>query len=233
VHKDDPWIEKNRATLSAALVTIQTHLGSLEVWGTPVGAKLLVEMKEVGTLPLAKPLRVSGDSVLVVVRADGFMETSRSVRVVTGALAREHVELLPLVSSSDPGKKKEGSATSVSGIEVLSTPTASGTATSSSRLRPWAWGVGGAAIGGVVLGLIETKLAIDKEHAFNDHTAPNPSDPLHPIRDCNTFAEPAACAPLDHWKLPSADHNPMHVWVQCGRDGLSPSSLRESLWGGC
>jgi len=49
----------------------------------------------------------------------------------------------------------------------------------------------------VVLGLIETKVALDKEHAFNNHTAPNPNDPANPIKDCNTFAEPPACAPID------------------------------------
>lgn len=198
VHKDDPWIEKNRATLSAALTTIQSHLGSLEIWGTPAGAEILVDMKEVGTLPLTRPLRVSGDSVLVVVRAAGFMETSRSVRVVAGTLVREHVELLPIVASSDPGRKKDGAGTSVPGIGVVSTPAESGRATPSSGLRSWAWGLGVAALTGIVFGVVETKVAIDKEHVFNDHTVPNPSDPAHPIKDCNTSAEPSDCAPLDH-----------------------------------
>jgi hypothetical protein len=194
VHKDDPWIEKNHATLSGALTTIQSHLGSFEVWGSPAGAEILVDMKQVGTLPLMKPLRVSGDSILVVVRAPGFMETSRSVHIVTGALVREHVELLPLAASRDSASNRTPSA-SVSGIVVADKAVE---ATSSSRLRPWAWGLGIAALGGIVLGVVETKLAIDNEHAFNDHTVPNPSDPSHPIRDCNTLAEPTACAPLDH-----------------------------------
>jgi hypothetical protein len=50
----------------------------------------------------------------------------------------------------------------------------------------------------VVFGVVETKLAIDREHLFNDHTVPNPGDPAHSIKDCNTFAEPADCVPLDH-----------------------------------
>jgi hypothetical protein len=198
VHRDDPWIEKNRATLSAALATIQSHLGSLEVWGTPAGAHILVDMKEVGTLPLAKLLRVSGDSVLMVVRAPGFMETSRSVRVLAGALVREHVELVPLTASDARGRENERPTTSVPGLGAVSTPTESGTASSGSRLRPWAWGLGLAALGGVVFGIVETKLAIDKERAFNNHTVPNPGDPAHPIKDCNTFAEPTECVPLDH-----------------------------------
>jgi hypothetical protein len=197
VHKDDPWIEKNRATLSAALSAIQSHLGSLEIWGSPAGAEILVDMKEVGTLPLTKPLRVSGDSVLVVVRAAGFMEMTRSVRVVAGTLVREHVELLPVVASGDPQLKKDAAGTSVLGIGAVSTPVENRTATPSSRLRPWAWGLGVAALAGVVFGVVETKLAIDKEHAFNDHTVPNPSDPAHPIKDCNTSAEPSDCVPLD------------------------------------
>lgn len=198
VHRNDPWIGKNGTTLNGALTMIQSHLGSLEVWGTPTGAAILVDMKEVGTLPLTKPLRVSGDSVLLVVRAAGFMETSRSVRVVAGALVREHVELLPLVVSSDPGTKKADSIASVPGNGLVNKSANSGIAPPSSRLRPWAWGLGAAALGGVVLGIVETKLAIDKEHAFNDHTVPNPSDPAHPIKDCNTSTEPSDCLPLDH-----------------------------------
>jgi hypothetical protein len=198
VHKNDPWIEKNAGTLGTALVTIQSHLGSLEIWGTPAGAAILVDMKEVGTLPLMKPIRVSGDSVLVVVRSAAFMETSRSIRVVAGALVREHVELLPLIASSNLARSNEDTRTSVPGIGVVSTQAESETATSSSRLRPWAWGLGVAALAGTVLGVVETKLAVDKEHRFNDHTVPNPSDPTHPIKDCNTFAEPSDCVPLDH-----------------------------------
>ncbi len=199
VHKNDPWIEKNRATLGAALVTIQSHLGSLEVVGHSCGRRNSRRYEGSGHVATDEAdqgfrrLRLGGRT-----RRRASWKRVASIRVVAGALVREHVELLPLVASSGLARSNEDARTSVPEIGVVGTPAESETATSSSRLRPWAWGLGVAALAGVVLGVVETKLAVDKEHRFNDHTVPNPSDPTHPIKDCNTFAEPSDCVPLDH-----------------------------------
>ena len=47
-HEGDPWIKKNRATLAKAMEVIQSHLGTLEIWGTPVGAEVFVNNKSAG-----------------------------------------------------------------------------------------------------------------------------------------------------------------------------------------
>jgi len=56
-----------------------------------------------------------------------------------------------------------------------------------SNLRPVAWGVGIAGIAGLVLGAVEGVIAINKRNEFNDHTIPDPANPLsQTIQDCNT-----------------------------------------------
>jgi Flp pilus assembly protein TadD len=46
----DPWIRKNRVLLERTLATVGTHLGSIEIWGTPSGAEVVVN----GTLGAAR-----------------------------------------------------------------------------------------------------------------------------------------------------------------------------------
>ena len=196
-HANDPWIEKNRITLIGALDIIQSHLGVLDVWGGPAGAVLLVDMKVVGHLPLKSPLRVSGDSVLLTVRAPGFIETTRTVRVVAGGKVREHVDLIPsgsTASSSMGGPRADISKPDQ--VPVLSSTSGSSTERGS-RLRPAAWAAAVLAAGGLVLGIVETKLAVDRQDAFNDHTGPDPSNPARTVKDCSTTVEPAACVPLE------------------------------------
>ena len=53
----DPWIDKHRDTLEAALVTIRSHVGSLEVRGGH-GALVFVDGQAKGTLPLERPVRL-------------------------------------------------------------------------------------------------------------------------------------------------------------------------------
>jgi hypothetical protein len=112
--KSDPWVKKNSATLTSALTVIQKHLGTLDVWGTPPGAEIFVNEKPIGTLPLEHPVRLSDDSAILRVHADGFLEWTRTVRVDPGQSIRQHVELIkgvpaatltqPAVAASDIGK---------------------------------------------------------------------------------------------------------------------------------
>src|SRR5450432_2460751 len=37
---DDPWVHKHEITLRESLKVVQDHLGSVEVWGTPTGARV-------------------------------------------------------------------------------------------------------------------------------------------------------------------------------------------------
>jgi hypothetical protein len=89
----DPWIKKNRAILSKAVDFVRSHLGTLEVWGSPKGAEVLLGVTVVGALPLAAPLRVTAGTASVTVRAAGFMEVARVVEVPSGGVVRERFEL--------------------------------------------------------------------------------------------------------------------------------------------
>jgi PEGA domain len=93
--KSDPWISKNAVTLTGALDAIRWHLGSLDVIG-PDGAELRVDGRAVGTLPLAKPVRVAIGNLTVEVRKPGFFPATRPVSIAAGELTRESIDLQPV-----------------------------------------------------------------------------------------------------------------------------------------
>jgi hypothetical protein len=218
---NDPWIRKNLAALTRALGVIQEHLGSLEVWGTPKGAEILVDGKPVGRLPLASPVRVlSGDTVILGARADGFSEANRNVRVPVGGTVREHVELVPLtpprvalaVEREAPKAPAADGASSANARTTNTTPptTANSTtmaiaterspasgggessAEASRDLRPFAWVAAAGAVGGLVLGVVETVIALDKKSEFDNHT----NLTMPGVKDCFTANLSPACKPI-------------------------------------
>jgi hypothetical protein len=89
----DPWIAKNRTALERARGTIRQHVATLEVWGAPDGAEVLVDGQVVGRLPQVGPLGIATDEIELQVRAPGYAETNRTLRTRVGSLVREHVEL--------------------------------------------------------------------------------------------------------------------------------------------
>jgi hypothetical protein len=91
----DPWIKKNRKTLDDSLVIIQDRLSTVEVWGEPAGAEVKINGELVGTLPATGNLRVPAGSVTLSVRANGHVDSSRSLELKKGDFAREHVSLQP------------------------------------------------------------------------------------------------------------------------------------------
>jgi hypothetical protein len=97
----NPWIAKNRDTLEPALAVITSHLGSIAVEGPP-GAVIDVNGAHGGTLPLEHPLRVPAGTVVLGVRAPGYVPMQRIATVAVGQLAREQIDLVPL-SQSPPG----------------------------------------------------------------------------------------------------------------------------------
>jgi hypothetical protein len=89
----DAWIRKNHASLEQALQLIGKHLGTLDLWGEPAGAEVLVEEQTAGTLPLPQPLRVPEGEVSVTVRAPGFTTARRAFQITAGEYRREHLTL--------------------------------------------------------------------------------------------------------------------------------------------
>jgi PEGA domain len=111
--KSDPWIVKNATVITAALNTIDSHLGSLEVWGTPAGAEVLLDGEVVGTFPSPGPFRLPLGEVTVTVRHTGYAEVTRAMQISRGALVRENIDLhavRPLVAVEPPAGTGAGQA---------------------------------------------------------------------------------------------------------------------------
>jgi hypothetical protein len=92
-HTDEPWIKKNRAALAKALSVVASHLGSLDVLGSPAGAEIVINGQAVAVLPLKTPLRVTAGTVPVTVRSKGYVEVTRVLDVPAGGRARERFDL--------------------------------------------------------------------------------------------------------------------------------------------
>jgi len=88
----DPWIAKNRPVLDSALSTIHEHLGAVEVAGTPAGAEILLDGIRVGNLPSVSTWVTPGD-VSLQVKANGYTDALRTLKVSQGGHVREHVDL--------------------------------------------------------------------------------------------------------------------------------------------
>ncbi|HEX3697587.1 MAG TPA: PEGA domain-containing protein [Polyangia bacterium] len=97
----NPWIVKNHASLEPALTTIGGHLGSIAVEG-PRGAAVDVNGAPAGTLPLDHALRVPAGTVVLSVRAPGYVPMQRIATVAAEQLAREQIDLVSL-SQAPPG----------------------------------------------------------------------------------------------------------------------------------
>jgi hypothetical protein len=90
----DSWIQRTRKTLEDSLLFVRGHLGSVEVWGTPAGAEVVLDGAVAGTLPMARPARVTDDEVTLEVRAKGYATITRTLRVPRGKYGvREQVDL--------------------------------------------------------------------------------------------------------------------------------------------
>jgi len=104
---DDPWIEKNRATLEEALTAVRGHLARIVVLGSPAGAEVSINGERVGRLPLPSPISVVAGRVLVIVEAEGHVPVSREVDARVGELVRETVDLPPTRTFASPPSRVE------------------------------------------------------------------------------------------------------------------------------
>jgi hypothetical protein len=153
----DPWIVKNRSVIQEAQRTVALHLGSLEVWGDPVGAEILVDGQPAGTLPSSGAIRLPLGEVTVTVRQPGYAEVTRVVQVrVAGGLMRENVTLHalppPVALQAKQGAGEGGAGTALE-QQSLATREGPGTAADTGDGHPiykkwWFWTlIGAAAVG--------------------------------------------------------------------------------------
>lgn len=94
VSMQDPWIASRRPQLQQALTQIQAQLGTVQVANGPPGAVVYVNGEARGTLPDAANLRVRAGSVVIEVRAEGYVTVQRSVQVQAGGVWRENLAMV-------------------------------------------------------------------------------------------------------------------------------------------
>ena len=183
---DHPWVMKNSEILKQALVRLRTNIGEIVVTGSPPGARVILNRRPVGVLPLAGALRVAKGKLDVEVSATDFATFAQSVHVkggdrvsVTAALVRT----TPVVTgASSPRAPQQASASSAApsvsppaggdspavlpreGSLTAPEPGAGG---GSSVRRTIGWGLGAAAGVALVGAVVETVLWQRKRSQFN------------------------------------------------------------------
>jgi hypothetical protein len=96
LEEDNEWIARHRAALESSQRTILAHLGTLEIEGEPAGARVTIDGRDVGTLPLAAPIRVEAGSVVVGAELADHYPVQRVVAVLAGRRARLVLSFVPL-----------------------------------------------------------------------------------------------------------------------------------------
>jgi hypothetical protein len=222
--KADPWIQKSRSALEAALVTIAHHLGSFEVLGGPPGAEVVIEGRPVAKLPMAKPARVVAGDVVVELRHPGYRTISRTVNVTAGESARETISLLRLPGDRDapapspapvraavPGLAPAPATAGASGGAAPAPAPAGLTSVSPpppSAPTPWQrtakWAAGGAAALFIAGGIAGIVLHEQKVSDFDGKTVPGTTTKRCAVEssgvvggdDCTSLANAA-----NNWKI--------------------------------
>jgi hypothetical protein len=103
-HLDDSWVHNNDASLRSSLSFVQQRLGSIDVWGSPPGARVSIDGDFVSILPMAQPARAAVGRRTITIEAPGFFPESRTIETLPGALLREHVVLRSMAVRSAPSE---------------------------------------------------------------------------------------------------------------------------------
>jgi hypothetical protein len=173
----DPWVAKSTATLQPALAAVETHLGRLQVLGSPPGAKVKVDEQDVGELPMPAGVRVPAGEVVITVSAAGHIPINRKVTIQPGASTRETIVLhatdaAPTVPAPVPAPAVEGAAPAVAPAPAVAASSAPGPAAAPAPVpggvRVAAWVAGGAAVVALAVGVGENLSYLGKRSDFDD-----------------------------------------------------------------
>lgn len=192
--ENDDWIKRNQRALNDALAAVGRNLGTVEIWGEPAVAEVVVNGQPSGRLSPPTQVRVVAGAAVIYVRAAGHQELSRNVHVSAGGLVRENVNLVPLAitaQSSEPanqaGGGAHGSAPAVAGGGAAapdgSNPMmvqASSDERDTNAWRTAAWIAGGASLAMVGLGVYGAITASNRLTDFQKTPASNG------MRSCGT-----------------------------------------------
>ena len=165
-HGADPWIKKNRKLLDESLATVDAHLGTLDVWGAPEGAQVLIDGEPAGTLPLSIAIKVPAGTVELTLRAKNFVETTRKLEISPGASVREHVVLREISIAAAPPPPPTPPETAVPAVAVSPSPSTGPAADDDEHrsifTRWWFWTIAAAVVaGGVTAAVLVTRKGSD------------------------------------------------------------------------
>jgi hypothetical protein len=99
---EDPWVERHRATIDAALAEIRAHLGTLTLSVLPEDASLRIDGVPTS---VGVATRLPAGSVTISVQREGYFGTERVVLIRGGDTLRESFELR--ARASGPGQLDE------------------------------------------------------------------------------------------------------------------------------
>jgi hypothetical protein len=92
---DDGWVHKNRVFLEQAMDRTREHVGELVITGPP-GARIALQGRAIGALPLLAPIRLAEGEVAVNATSDGSKPYTVDVSIKGGARAAISIVLEPL-----------------------------------------------------------------------------------------------------------------------------------------
>jgi hypothetical protein len=166
--RKDAWISKYRSVLETSREAVAQHLGSLQIDGQPVGARILIDGNPAGVLPFARPLRLPVGTVAVEVTAPGHVGVVRRIDVAPGIVARETIELAkseetaPVATSPTPApapheaKSTRASPATAPPADAAAPPSAAPSPMAARRRAAWItlWSAAGlAVVGGAGFGV--------------------------------------------------------------------------------
>lgn len=198
---EHPWIAKNRQALSQALEQVSRKIAEITIAGGPVGAAVRVNGSDVGTFPLASPVRLSEGRAQIDVTAAGYQAASQKLHVLGGKKERLTINLAavpratPAISTTaaaaePPPWQVQASAKSESSGAIPPPPLAaaddqgpgpaerspSRTSTAADPAGApssvWAYGTAAAAGASIVFAVFETVSWKNKESEFSSHAGP-------------------------------------------------------------
>lgn len=169
----DPFIRRNRATITRSLATAKGHLGHLELTGRPAGAEVEVDGRVIGVLPLADAVRLAEGTAHVRLAAKGYKTMRQAVTIKARELARLTVELelarAPVLQPAASSSEERLSAENRSSVDAQRPgPAPAISPPRSSWRRPAAWVVTGLAVASLGAGGISLGVYSSKSRQFND-----------------------------------------------------------------
>jgi hypothetical protein len=208
----DPWIRKNHEVLVGALSIVEQHIGTVEVWGAPEGAEVLLDDKIAGTLPSVGPISFAADEVLLLVRSPGYADFKRTLRLRIGSGIREHVDLRRLgppaatdnsvaAVAPPPDRTLAAIPTARPGPGPESRPPADLSAADrgGSWRRAMPWTVGGVAVAALGAGIALHLTASGKLSDFNRSCGLDGDRPVYEMGRSPVRTDPECSRLYDSW----------------------------------